>query len=120
MIEDGNLVYDYNYYGDHHLLRSSIPVPAGCSHVAMRFTLDGDGTAGTAELFIDNEPVGKKHLAETFEHFVSWQGLDVGADRLSPARHDPDSGAFAFAGELSKLEIELLDGHDRRPYEPQD
>jgi arylsulfatase len=123
MIEDGHLVYDYNYYGEHHLVRSSDPVPAGHSTLAMQFLIDPDATSGIAELFIGDVAVGSMHLPETFEHFVSWQGVDIGADRLSPVRHDADTdgnGEYPFQGKLSEIVYELLDDVQTRPYEPRD
>jgi arylsulfatase len=83
----------------------------------MRFEIEGAGTAGTATLFIDDEPVGQMRLAETFEFFVAFEGLDVGADGLSPVRENGD-GPFAFEGGLDKVTIELLSGVERRAHEP--
>ncbi len=119
MVDGGHLVYDYNYYGDHAILRSERQLPLGDTHVGMRFTIEPDSTAGTAELFVDDEPVGSMHLPETFEHFVAFQGLDVGGDRFSPVRKDAD-GAYEFDGELETVVIELLDPPAHRHHEPRD
>ena len=119
MIENGHLVYDYNYYNDHHILRSNRPLPAGDTEVRLRFIIDGGSTAGTATMAIDGEPAGEMRLAETFEYFVSFQGLDIGADRLSPVRADAD-GEFEFEGGLTQVRIDILDDERRRVHEPLD
>lgn len=121
-VDQGHLVYDYNYYDDHEIVRSSTPVPTGRSTVAVDFTLDDPDdptvTSATVTLSIDGEEVATMHLDESFEHFVSWQGVDIGRDGLSPVRADGD-GAAPFAGSIVDVVIELLDG-DRRAYEPRD
>lgn len=119
MVDDDRLVYDFNYYGDHHILRSERPLPAGQTQVSLRFDKDPDSTAGLASLTIDREPAGKLRLAETFEFFVSFQGLDVGADRLSPVRADGD-GEFAFDGQLDTVLVEIIDDPSPATYEPLD
>lgn len=119
LIDDGHLVYDYNYYTHHKILRSRTPVPSGESTVRVRFTIDQDSTAGMAELFIDDESAGSMRLEETFEFFVAFQGLDVGGDRLSPTRKD-GQGPFEFEGEFDVLRIDILDSTDRRSHDPLD
>lgn len=119
LIEDGHLVYDFNYYGDHHILRSDRPVPRGESDVSLRFIIEENSTAGTATMFIDGNEVGSMNLEETFEFFIAFQGLDVGADRLSPTRKD-GHGPFEFEGDFEKIQIDILDNHARRVHEPLD
>jgi arylsulfatase A-like enzyme len=119
MVQDGHLVYDYNYYTHHHILRSDRPIPAGRSDVRMRFLKEDGSTAGTAELFIDGLSAGSMRLAETFEFFVAFQGLDIGGDRLSPVRAD-GAGEFEFQGEFDSVTVELLDVAPGRLYEPAD
>jgi arylsulfatase len=119
MIEDNHLVYDYNYYGDHHILRSDDAVPTGKSIVGMRFAIDDAGTGGVASLVIGDTPVGAMRLPETFEHFVAFQGMDVGADRLSPVRHAA-KGDFRFQGRLRQVVVEILDERGGQRYAPCD
>ena len=83
----------------------------------MRFDIDHVGTGGTARLFIDGEAVGELRLEETFEFFVSFEGLDIGGDRLSPVRAN-GHGEFTFQGGLDQVTVELLSGIDQRPHEP--
>nr|WP_244954033.1 arylsulfatase [Spelaeicoccus albus] len=113
LVKDGHLVYDLNHYNRHTLVRSTSTLPTGTCRVAVRFDHDDAGTGGLAVLMIDDEPVGQMRLAETFEYFIAFQGLDVGGDRLSPV-HQGDEGEFPFAGRLEVVTIELL-GDDLRP-----
>lgn len=119
LVDDGHLVYDYNYYGDHHIARSKEPIPSGESVLGMRFLIDDEGNGGVATLLVDDKPVGQMRLEETFEHFIAFQGMDVGGDRLSPVRHDA-KGAFAFEGQLKQVVVEILDSRGGQPYAPCD
>jgi arylsulfatase len=119
LISASRLVFDYNYYGEHQLLTSTEPVPDGPSRLEMEFHIEPDSTAGTARLLIDGRPVGEAQLAETFEFFVAFQGLDVGGDRLSPVRQDPD-GPADFTGEFDSLVVEILDERGGQTYQVND
>ena len=121
LIRDGHLVHDYNYYGQHLVVTSPGRVPVGRSSVGLRFDKDHGATSGVVTLVIDDAEVATQPLAETFENFVAFQGLDVGGDRLSPARQDGRGhGDFAFAGVLDLLTISILDSDGSRDYEPLD
>ena len=117
MVEEGHLVYDLNHYTNHQVLRSTEALPAGTSEVRMRFIRDEEGTGGTATLFVGGESAGTARLRETFEHFVAFQGLDVGRDGLSPVRED-GVGEFPFEGRIDRVVIELLSGLHGRSHEP--
>jgi hypothetical protein len=119
LVQDSRLVYDFNYYGTHHVLRSTVPVPLGRSRLAMQFLIDPGATSGTVTLSIDDRPAGEMRLAETFEFFVAFEGLDVGRDGLSPVRENP-VGAFPFSGQCEQVVVEILDDSRQRPHEPLD
>jgi arylsulfatase len=108
LVEDGRLVFDFNHYNTHHILRSTRMLPRGTSEVTARLQLTGAGTGATVTLTIDGEPAGELPLAATFEFFVAFQGLDIGHDGLSPVR-EGGRGAFPFTGGLDAVEIQLLD-----------
>ena len=119
LVEDGRLVYDLNYYSDHKVLRSTTELPAGECDVAVRFVIDDVGTGGTVTMTVDGAAAGELRLAETFEYFLAFQGLDVGADRLSPVRED-GRGEFPFTGAFDRICIQLLDDATSRSHEPLD
>jgi arylsulfatase len=118
MVRDGHLVFDYNYYGDHRVLTSTERVPDGPARLAMEFHIDPESTAGTATLLIGDRPSGELRLDETFEFFVAFQGLDIGADRLSPVREHAE-GQFEFTGEFDSVTVQILDD-DRGAFQVSD
>ncbi len=118
MVQGGHLVYDVNYYNHHSVLRSDRPLPPGDSRVCLRFAKDAEGTGGLVTMGIDDESVGEMRLAETFEYFVAFQGLDIGADRLSAVRANaPPGDEFPFAGGLDRVRVQLLDSVPSRLHE---
>ena len=46
-VQDDRLVFDYNCFGDHHVVESEVPVPVGPSVVGVRFRRTGKGGAAT-------------------------------------------------------------------------
>lgn len=119
LVDEGRLVFDYNYYTHHHVLRSADPLPSDTSEVEVRLVLRPGTTAADVTMLVDGREQGAMALDATFENFVAFQGLDVGADRLSPVR-EHGSGAFPFEGEFDAIRIELLDGLVGRPHETLD
>ena len=104
--DDGRLAYHLNHYGDHQVLRSPDPLPLGPSHVAAQVQPLGRGTAMRVQLLVDDVPVCDTELPETFEHFIAFQGLDVGVDALSPVRgHGADP--FPFTGDFEEVVVEI-------------
>ena len=108
LVDGQQLVYDYNYYGDHRVLRSTVRLPIGEAEVSLRTIVDEDPSAATVTMLINGEPAGELRLDETFEYFIAFQGLDVGADRLSPVRQQPDGTKAAFQGGLDIVTVELI------------
>ncbi len=117
MVEEGHLVYDLNHYTNHQVLRSTEALPAGTSEVRMRFIRDEEGTGERPRSLSVASRRARRGLRETFEHFVAFQGLDVGRDGLSPVRED-GVGEFPFEGRIDRVVIELLSGLHGRSHEP--
>ncbi len=103
-IKDGKLAYDMNIGGEHHLIVSDRPVPAGNRRLGVRMRRK-DGR-NFATLLIDGEPVGGFDTQNGFVSFISWSGLDIGRDRSSPVSHY--AAPFAFTGKLRKVTV-LMD-----------
>lgn len=94
-------------------------LPLGRAKVAVRLEPTGEGTAAVVTLRVDDDVVATSQLAETFEHFVAFQGLDVGGDRFSPTREN-GVGEFTFTGGLDRVVVELLDGGPGRGHQVAD
>ena len=101
---DGRLVFDYNFFGEHHTATSSGTVPVGASVVGVRFRRDGAG--GEATLVIDGAPCGTVELP-TVMRVISSVGASVGSDHGS-AVSDAYAAPFPFAGRLERVDIQLV------------
>ena len=101
---EGRLVFDYNFFSEHHVATSTRPVPEGRSVVGVRFARHG--TSGTATLVVDGEPTGAVELP-TVMRVISSVGASVGLDHGS-AVSDAYVAPFAFTGELERVDIQLI------------
>ncbi|NLD76335.1 MAG: arylsulfatase [Acidimicrobiales bacterium] len=108
-VQDDRLYFDYNAFGDHFEVESTLPVPVGGSELSIRMRL-GEGRSGRAHLFIDGEPAGSVDIP-TVLFMMSSVGASVGFDHgsaVSPRYAAP----FAFSGDLHELEVLSLDQRD--------
>ena len=103
-MKDGKLAYDMNIGGEHHLIVSDRPVPAGNRKLAVRMRRNQGRNQAT--LLIDGESAGSFDTQNGFVSFISWSGLDIGRDRSSPVSHY--EAPFAFTGKLRKVTV-LMD-----------
>ena len=107
-VQNQRLVFDYNAFGDHTIIESSIEVPAGDCTLAVH--LERDGSAGWVEVSIDGQACGRETIPLYLVTFTS-VGVSVGEDHGSAvsARY---SAPFAFIGTLHDVTIQLPDGRD--------
>jgi arylsulfatase A-like enzyme len=103
-VQDGRLVLDYNAFGEHVVVESGIPVPAGEVVLGLRVRRL-DGFAGSAALTIDGEEVGRADLP-LLMRIMSSTGPSIGTDHGS-AVSDRYRAPFAFTGELRELVVQL-------------
>ena len=103
-IQANRLVFDYNCFGDHHIVESDIVVPVGPSQVGVEFRRTG--ATATATLVIDGEPCGSVHIPFVMG-IISSIGSSIGFDHGSPVSERYDKG-FDFGGTLRRLDIQLL------------
>ncbi|HLH27419.1 MAG TPA: arylsulfatase, partial [Acidimicrobiales bacterium] len=103
-VADDRLHLDYNCFGDHHVVASDRPVPAGPSRVGVRFRRQGRGAR--AELLVDGAPAGEMEVPFAMT-LISSVGPSVGYDHGSPVS-DRYSGPFPFEGTLHQLEVDVL------------
>jgi arylsulfatase len=103
-IKDDHLVFDYNLFMEHHVLRSSEAVPTGASVVGVRFRRrDNDGVV---TLVIDDKECGSMELPFVMR-IISSIGMSVGQDHGSPVSKEYKD-EFAFAGTLQRVDIQLV------------
>ena len=101
---DDHLVFDYNCFGEHHVVRSDAPVPDGPSTVGVEFRRGKPG--GTATLLIDGAATGTLEVPFVMR-MISSTGMSLGRDHGSPVSQAYE-GEFAFAGTLDRLDITLV------------
>jgi arylsulfatase A-like enzyme len=111
-VQDERLVFDYNAFGDHAIVESTVPVPVGSSTVGLRFRREGEG--GRATLVIDDEEAGTVDVVFVMR-VVSSVGSSIGRDHGHPVSLRYAS-PFAFEGHLASVEIQLVSA---RPLEDQ-
>ncbi len=103
-VQDDHLVFDYNCFGDHHIVRSEVPVPVGPTLVGVRFRRVGDG--GRATLVIDGAEAGTVDVPFAMR-VMSSVGPSVGYDHGSPVSEAYDH-AFPFEGTFTRLDVQLV------------
>ena len=74
-VDDEHLVFDYNCFGDHHVVRSDRPVPSGASVVGVRVRRTGRG--GVATVVVDGVECGSVELPFVMQ-VISSIGPSVG------------------------------------------
>jgi arylsulfatase A-like enzyme len=108
-LKDGRVVFDANHLGWRHtVIRSQQNVPVGKSTLRFDFTRV-DQSHGIGVLSIDGEKIAEGTIDSSPPWLLSWEGLDVGRDSLSPVTDDYASkGDFALpAAALTRIEIKV-------------
>jgi arylsulfatase A-like enzyme len=104
--KDGHVVFDYNYVGTHWVVRSPDPVPVGDCVLTYEFVHTTPGGPGTGILRIDGVEVARINYPQTLRGQVSFEGMDVGCDRLLPV--GDYRSPFPFTGQLDRVVIDVV------------
>mgnify|MGYP000921833073 CR=1 FL=1 len=105
-VKDSKLHYEYNRGDQRFTISSDAELEKGAHDIKFEFENSGENQ-GTAKLFIDDEPVGETDV-ETLPFKTSFEGLDVGQDKLYPVSPEyEDEGDFAFTGEIEYVNFEF-------------
>jgi arylsulfatase A-like enzyme len=107
-IFDNHLVFDYNFFGEHLVVRSHSELPIGSSVLTCQ--LRRTGKAGYAVLLVNGEEVGRIELPFIMR-VISSVGPSVAYDHGSPVAFDYASrrDGFPFEGDLESVTITLID-----------
>ncbi len=101
-VQGDRLVFDYNYFAEHHVVTSDVEVPVGPSVVGVRFIrgkTDADVT-----LLVDGAECGSMHL-DKIMNIMSSTGPSVGRDHGSPVSEMYESPNW-FTGTLHAVHID--------------
>jgi arylsulfatase len=107
-IFDNRLVFDYNFFGEHLVVRSHSELPIGPSTLTCQ--LRRTGKAGYAVLLVNGDEVGRIELPFIMR-VISSVGPSVAYDHGSPVAFDyaNRSDGFPFEGDLQSVTITLID-----------
>ncbi len=107
-VKDGHLVFDYNAFDDHTVVRSDRPIASDASRLTVQFRRHD--RRGTARLLVDDRVVGSADVPWVMST-ISSVGASVGRDQGSPVSREYTDD-FAFRGTLHRVEIQLLSRRD--------
>jgi arylsulfatase len=107
-IFDNRLVFDYNFFGEHLVVRSNAELPTGPSTLTCQ--LRRTGKAGYVVLLVNQEEVGRMELPFVMR-VISSVGPSVAYDHGSPVAFDyaNRSDGFPFEGTLESVTITLIE-----------
>ncbi len=103
-VKDDHLYFDYNIFGDHHVIESSSLVPVGSSTVGLEFRRGAKEADAT--LTINGAPAGSGHFPFVMR-IISSTGMSIGVDHGSPVSKLYDD-EFTFQGVLRHVDIQLI------------
>ena len=109
-VQDGKLVFSYNFFTTRTRFISEEPLPAGDHVLRAEFDYDGGGIGKGADvrLYCDDHQVGGGRLERTVPvAYSSFDGIDVGIDRGSPVDFTYEL-PFEFTGSLRHLTVDLV------------
>jgi len=102
-IKDNKMVFDYNIFAEHHVVRSDTEVPIGRIRLEIRFVRHGE--TGKINLVMDGQECGTIQVPYVMR-MISSTGLDIGKDSLSPVTDDY-AAPFAFKGKIRRFDVVL-------------
>jgi arylsulfatase len=108
-VKDNHLLFDANHLGWHHtVLKSDREVPIGKSTLRFEFTRT-DAEHGVGVLSIGAAKAAEGPIVSSPPWLISWEGLDVGRDLLSPVTDGyGKNDGFAFpAKALTRVDIKV-------------
>jgi len=109
-VNDGRLVFDYNAFDDHTIVRSAEPLPDSATELRVELRR-GDDRVAAVTLLVDGEPVGSGTIPWLMGT-ISSVGASIGYDAGSTVSVEYE-GAFPFTGSLESLEIQLVSRPDQ-------
>lgn len=112
-VKDGHLVHDLSVGGHHQVVTSDRRVPEGPSTLEFSLTrapAHGGRATGVGTLRIDGVECARFETDRIFVVTISWSGLDIGRDRVSPV--SDYEAPFEFTGRLRRVVVDLDDDQE--------
>jgi hypothetical protein len=107
-VKDGVPIFDYNYYGEHTVVKAPQALPAGDATVELDFKYAGGGIGKGANLVltVNGQKVGEGKMKATLFARFGVDTFGVGEDSGQPVTPDYEP-PFKFTGTIDKVVIEL-------------
>ena len=114
-LRDGHLVHEYNYLGRRQRLVSSASVAPGTRRLAFEFDRT-DKYCGTGRLRVDGKVMAEATMVDMARNMISWGGLSIGVDALSPVSSLYPKG-FPFSGGIESVVFTLGEEQEIRSHD---
>lgn len=106
-VDDGDIVFDYNFYEEIYRCRAPLPKTGDWTSVAFDFEKTGI-CQGTGRLLIDGEVAAECPFPKTYKYFMDWEGFSIGHSvGTAVSASIADRGAFPFNGQFKWVKITL-------------
>jgi arylsulfatase len=102
-IKDNHLVFDYNFFTNHHIVRSDRSVPIGDFTPEVRYVRENKQSK--INLFIDGQECGEM-LIPFILNTISTTGMEIGRNVLSAVGSEYKV-PFEFTGTIKEINIDL-------------
>ncbi len=107
-IQNGKLVYNYNFLDGVHYTMYSPVLPKGKTDLMVKY-IDNGKFAGHAELYVNGEKVDTVDMPKThISTFSLSEPFDVGIDNGTPVAPQLYKDAYPFTGEIDRVIFNLL------------
>jgi hypothetical protein len=104
-VDDGHLCFAANCFGTIETVRADAPLPHGDVAVELRWDRRGEpGGPATVTMSAAGAAVATCTLASTIPYYAGGNGIEIGANRLSPVIPTLPLG-FEFTGAFDRVEI---------------
>lgn len=113
-VDQGELVFDYNAFDDHTVIRSGVSIPANATTLGVKF-LRVAGRQGIAQLSIDGVPAGGGEIPWVMGT-ISSVGASVGRDQGSQVSLEYQ-GEYPYGATLRQVDVQLLSRPDAEALE---
>lgn len=108
-LQQGVPILDYNYFGDHTVIKGKSPLASGEATLVVHFDYEGGEKAGgpaSISLKINDQPVMQKKMKATVPGRFGIDTFGIGEDTGQPVtvQYKPP---FKFTGEIEKVVVEV-------------
>lgn len=105
-VQGDRLLFDYNCFGEHHVLESERAIGADATTLGVRFRRHSSGDGADIALVVDDDVVASMQVPFAMR-MISSTGPSIGMDHGSQVSGRYD-GPNPFRGRLERIDVQLL------------